>query len=132
MTPETIIVHVVAGGLLGMLGQGVRVIPGMKKAHDEAAAQNKALKDVFELNRMLISFLIGFIAGALALLTASSSTANYTLDNAGLTAIVAAGYAGTDFIEAFMKKYLPASAQQGAATPQSLPVNTHDEQPPVG
>ncbi len=103
--------QLVAGGLLGMLGQAVRVIAGLKKAADTASANNKTLGDIFSAKTLAISLLIGFTSGSLALLTASTTsnaTADFTLDKSTIAALIASGYAGTDFIEAFMKKYLPA------------------------
>jgi hypothetical protein len=147
MEPATIITHLVAGGLLGMLGQGVRVVAGIKKANDEAAAQGKELKEVFQLNKLLVSLFIGFTAGALSLLVAASgepaiAAANaaaaapgpFTLDRNALLAVIGAGYAGTDFIEAFMRKQLPTAApqQEQGATASQVGKNLHDEPPAVG
>lgn len=112
------IAQLALGGMLGMLGQGVRVIGGLKKVHDQASQQSKQFGDLFELSTLVISLLIGFIAGALAILalnTAQDAVASATLDRKTITALLAAGYAGTDFIEAFMKKYLPDQSAAGAS-----------------
>jgi putative chitinase len=104
------IAQLALGGLLGMLGQGVRVIGGLKKVHDQAAQQSKEFGDLFELSTLVISLLIGFIAGALAILALGSTQGlpdPANVDRKTIMALLAAGYAGTDFIEAFMKKYLP-------------------------
>lgn len=124
MSPDVLVMQVIAGGLLGMLGQGVRVIAGLKKVHDSASQQNQALQDVFDLHSLVISLFIGFTAGALALLAASGFSADFNIDKSTGSALIAAGYAGTDFIEAFMKKYLPGgagTAQGSTAAPDVQP-----------
>lgn len=117
MTATDWIAQLLLGGLLGTLGQGVRTISGLKKVHDQAAQQSKNFGELFELSSLLISLLIGFIAGALAILALGTAQGDFDssgLDRKTIFALLAAGYAGTDFIEAFMKKYLP---DQGAAKP---------------
>lgn len=125
--------QIIAGGLLGTLGQGVRVIAGLKKAHDSASIQNQPLQ--VESGSLVISLFIGFTAGALALLAASGFNAGFDIDKSTAYALIAAGYAGTDFIEAFMKKYLPGdSAAKAAATqvPASTLAAPPQEDPAVG
>lgn len=95
---------IVLAGLLGMLGQGVRVVAGLKKASDDAAARNLSLAEVFILSRLVFGLLVGFVAGVAAALAigigklVSVDTGSTSL----LLGIAAAGYAGTDFIEAFL------------------------------
>lgn len=95
---------IVLAGLLGMLGQGVRVVAGLKKASNDAAAQNLGLAEVFMLSRLLFGLMVGFVAGVAAALAlgigklVSIDTGSTSL----LLGIAAAGYAGTDFIEAFL------------------------------
>ena len=115
------IVLLLLGGLLGMLGQGVRVVGGLKKVHDQASQQGKQFGDLFELSSLVISLLIGFIAGALAVLVLGATQSDakpVSFDPKTLFALLAAGYAGTDFIEAFMKKYLPGD---NATKPKAEP-----------
>src|SRR5690606_20794039 len=108
MTAQFIVMNVLAGGLLGLLGQGVRVIAGLKKASED----NK-LADVFVANKLLVSLLIGFVSGGWAMLSmAGREAVALGGGNAGF-AIVAAGYAGTDFIEAFMKKHVRSETPAG-------------------
>lgn len=66
MTPDVLSMQIIAGGLLGTLGQGVCVVAGLKKAHDSAAQQNQPLQ--IESGTLTISLLIGFTAKTLALL----------------------------------------------------------------
>ncbi|MDD4928347.1 MAG: hypothetical protein PHP85_03590 [Gallionella sp.] len=116
LSPEVLTMQIIAGGLLGTLGQGVRVIAGLKKANDSAAQQNQTT--IIETSTLIISLFIGFTAGALALLATSGFT-QIDISQSTAFALIAAGYAGTDFIEAFMKKYLPADTSKNAATTQT-------------
>lgn len=121
MSPDALSMQIIAGGLLGTLGQGVRVIAGLKKAHDSASQQN--LPVTIDSSSMIVSLFIGFTAGALALLATSGFSAGFDVDKSTASALIAAGYAGTDFIEAFMKKYLPGDSSTNAPTAQA-PVST--------
>ena len=56
------------GAILGATGQGIRVIVGLKKAAESAQATGSSLKQVFNGARLLVSLLIGAIAGMLAAL----------------------------------------------------------------
>jgi hypothetical protein len=128
MTPvANIFVSLLVAGMLGMLGQAVRVIAGLKKMNDDASLQATSAADLFNAARLIVSLLIGFLAGiaaglAIGLDKLTGITANST---DVLLGIAAAGYAGTDFIEAFaatlMNKTapIPASPQTGPAQPQS-------------
>jgi uncharacterized membrane protein YeaQ/YmgE (transglycosylase-associated protein family) len=57
------------------------------------------MNDWFDTKRFLISLLIGGIAGGLAAAYFSGQELNSTI----IFGLIAAGYAGTDFIEGFMK-----------------------------
>lgn len=119
----------VLAGLLGMVGQGARAIVGLKKLNDINASQPPGSQDVFLASRMFVSLLIGFIAGVLAALalgvqdllgggTAKGFTAEI------LFGLVAAGYAGADFVEGFMEKApIPAAATTKTAD-QAGPAET--------
>ncbi|MBI5750584.1 MAG: hypothetical protein HZA59_00380 [Hydrogenophilales bacterium] len=127
MSTEQWILQLLLGGLLGMLGQGIRVVTGLKKVHDQAAAESKSFGQLFELSTLLISLMIGFTAGALAIIaTTPDSGAVTKVDRQMIVTLLAAGYAGTDFIEAFVKKYLPAD---GGAKPVA---NDADNTPAMG
>jgi hypothetical protein len=115
MSTEQWILQLLLGGILGMLGQGIRVITGLKKVHDQASAENKPFGQLFDVGTLMISLLIGFTAGALAIIaTTPDGSALTKVDRQMIVTLLAAGYAGTDFIEAFVKKYLPAD---GGAKP---------------
>jgi len=121
LTASAWLVLIALGGLMGMLGQGIRVIVGLKKAQDLAHQQGKTLAEKFEPSTLLVSLLIGFIAGALASLALSK--VNETISPQLLIGFMGAGYAGTDFIEGFIRKYLPGQTPEeprgeAAAAPQ--------------
>lgn len=109
--------QILCGGLLGMLGQGVRAVAGLKKSSAQAAASGMSLGQVFDGRMLLISLLVGFVAGALAML-AAAWPGPLEFSRSLLATIIAAGYAGSDFIEAFIKTQAPdpgtpASAAEG-------------------
>ena len=62
MTASDWILQIVLGGLLGMVGQGVRVFTGLKKVNDKTAQEGKAFGEFFQLSTLLLSLFIGFIA----------------------------------------------------------------------
>ena len=105
------------GGLIGMLGQGARIAVGIKKLSDEATAKNTATSALVEPARLLISLLIGFIAGALA--AVSSVTAASQVSTQQVLALAGAGYAGADFIEGAMSTFQKSSGGTSSANTQT-------------
>lgn len=102
MEVDAAILYVVLGVILGAVGQGARAIIGIKKAAD-AAGREKKFEEWFELKRLLFSLIIGAIAGCLAAIVLLGGPVNREF----LLGLVAAGYAGTDFIEGLISKYTP-------------------------
>ena len=103
---------VLLAGMLGMLGQGVRTVAGLKKMYDESRGRDAAATDLFNASRLLIGAAIGFLAGTAAALALGLDKL-INLDPGSpslLMGLAAAGYAGTDFIEAFASRVLPARA----------------------
>ena len=90
------------GGLLGVLGQGIRMIVGFKKLHDESAEKGVTISDLVRIDRIIVPLLIGFIAGALASIPTLEKPAEISAEQ--LLTLLAAGYAGADFIEGFMSR----------------------------
>jgi len=80
------------GAVLGACGQGLRVLVGLKKSLER--------RDPIRWTLIFVSLLIGAAAGAIAAVTLGVTALTAT----AITAIVTAGYAGTDFIEGFAKK----------------------------
>lgn len=113
MTNETIL-QIFYGGLLGIAGQGLRVMVGIKKVSDTSKAKNIQLKNLLDPQRIFISLLIGFLAGAIALIILAGFNPVFLFaanTRQNIFAIIAAGYAGTDFIEGLMKNSYPKKVQ---------------------
>lgn len=117
MTIEATLLFVVLAMLLGVVGQGARTVVGIKKAMDEAKATEKT--SWFDSQRLVLSIFIGLIAGGLAGLgfATGTLTSETMLSREILIAIFAAGYAGTDFIEGFMRSRVPDTARQEDKSP---------------
>lgn len=123
------------GGILGVLGQSIRVVPGLKKVNDAAHTKGVRFKDMFEASQFMLSLLIGFVAGAIAILAISDSAQLLKPTREMIVSLMGAGYAGSDFIEGFIKKYLPGGGGSADAAPTgtgSMPVPDTPDQPAVG
>lgn len=123
MQATNVLIVLVLAGLLGMVGQGARAVVGLKKLHDSNASQPPGSQDAFLASRMFVSLLIGFISGVLAALALGIETlfdgagAAKNFNQEAILGLVAAGYAGTDFIEGFMEKApLPGVAKKQTTT----------------
>ncbi len=95
--------------LIGAGGQGARSIVGIKKANDVASAQSGAglpVRDLIAASRLVISLLIGAIAGGIAAVMTIKPGTQLTGEH--IAGIAAAGYAGADFIEGFITRAMPA------------------------
>ena len=112
MKNEETLIKLLLYGLLGLIGQGIRVIVGLKKLREEAAAKatdNQNPKEIynseFDVKQLWVSLFIGFVAGCLASLTQEDDKVSTKDIQLG---IITAGYAGTDFIEGVLKNVLPS------------------------
>ncbi|HEY1629967.1 MAG TPA: hypothetical protein VGF56_01565 [Rhizomicrobium sp.] len=112
---------IVLAGLSGAVGQCARVIIGIKKVNDQASATNQSMGDIIQLPRMVVSLLIGFVAGVLAVLVLNPGMNG--IDAKTILALAAAGYTGADFIEGIMSRYEPAPPP--APQPQQPPATGH-------
>jgi hypothetical protein len=102
ITSTGILTKLGAALLLGAVGQGARVIVGLKKTSDEAKAKNTSFAALFDASQLLVSLLLGAIAGVFAALMMWDNMGS--LDSRQiLLALVVAGYAGADFIEGFIR-----------------------------
>ena len=101
------VLALILGGILGMTGQGIRVVIGLKKLHKKAFDEKKQFKEVFQSTELILSLLIGFMAGSLAIIGISGGDGVVNPNKELFITILGAGYAGTDFIEGFISKYLP-------------------------
>lgn len=89
--------------LLGFLGQGLRVMAGLKKVHDEAAAKDSSVGSELDLGRLLVSLLIGMVASGTSFLLMDIDVTQ-PLSRDTLLSLLGIGYAGTDAIEALIRK----------------------------
>ena len=101
------------GALFGALGQAIRVIPGLKKAADAAAEKGRSMTDDFQGNRLLISLLIGGVAGVLGAISLGVPL-DEKIASGTIVALLGIGYSGADFIEAFMARHVPNNATAAA------------------
>ena len=110
---------ILLAGIAGSVGQCARIIIGIKKVNDQASATNQSMGDLIQLSRMVISLLIGFVAGVLAVLVMSPNV--HAIDAKTILAFAAAGYTGADFIEGIMSRYEPTPPPAGGQQQQPAP-----------
>ena len=125
--------NLLLAALLGAVGQLIRVVAGLKKASDDANAKDQTLRDTFDGKRLLVSLGLSIAIGSLAGLLAAFQAAT-PWDKSILLSFIGAGYAGSDFIEAFMQrasKSLPAPPDPDAKKPLPPPQNALQPPPQV-
>lgn len=115
-----VLAALVLAGLLGMAGQFVRAVGGLKKMNDEARAQGQRASELFVTSRLVTSLILGFVTGmAAAVSIGLNKLMPVRLDNTELLlGLAAAGYAGTDFLEAFGRNLASRSGLPGAMNVQ--------------
>ncbi len=110
------IMQLLLGGFLGVLGQAIRTVMGIKKMKEKQSANMTNIRNgnaanipdsEFSGRRLGLGLLGGFIAGALCGLFVVDLSVEDDGYKKAMAAIIAAGYSGVDFIEGIMKKYLP-------------------------
>jgi predicted chitinase len=119
-TVGTILLALLLCGLLGVLGQGVRAIVGLKNA-GSLNSTTPSEQVEFSLAYLVLSLMIGFIAGVLAgialnledIITVDPSNWKLMLGIAG------SGYIGADFIENTMSLVIPGA--RTSATKATVP-----------
>ncbi|ROH88227.1 hypothetical protein ED236_01795 [Pseudomethylobacillus aquaticus] len=110
MPLEQLILVILLGAMLGAAGQCVRVIAGFKKLHGKAERTGTSVSKLIQLSDLYISLLIGAVAGVLGALLLWEEFLNTDgLQRQTVFTLLGMGYAGSDFIEAFIKKYVPES-----------------------
>jgi|GEM_PF-3036034 len=119
----------VLGGLLGVMGQGVRTIVGLKKLGDQADTQQVGQTDVFLASRLLVSLFIGFVAGSAAAFFSINISDPLSLSGNTLMGIAMAGYAGTDFVEGIVSRFGSVPAPAVTTSVQTRSVGTINSQP---
>jgi hypothetical protein len=107
MNATEILAYILLGGVLGAVGQSMRVIVGLKKEIDDAKQRttDKSVKDWFDARELWVSLLLGAIAGIVA--AGLAFKPDMTFDKNFLLGVVAAGYAGADFLGGIMSKWQP-------------------------
>ncbi len=102
------------GALLGAAGQILRVVAGLKKLNDEANQKGVAVGDLFATSQLVVSILIGAVAGLLGAISLGIDP-KAAIPTEKVSALLGIGYAGADFIEAFMLRAVKtASGAPGA------------------
>jgi hypothetical protein len=112
---------------MGLLGQGVRAVVGLKSMTDDARAVGVSPADFFQAARLLTSLMIGVIVGLAEAIVYMANAGAPTLDWHVLLGFAATAYAGTDFLEGFISSYLSSSALTKtslSSAEQFLPVTT--------
>lgn len=109
------------GALMGLLGQGARAVAGLKTMTDDAQTMGLSPNDLFQAARLFVSLAIGVLVGLAAALIYLASNTGANPDWHILLGFAAAGYTGTDFLEAFISKYLVPPVQSGARTAALVP-----------
>lgn len=126
MSTTEILNQILLAGILGITGQLLRIIIGMKKLNEKAKEENQRTQDMIVTSKMVISILIGFLAGILAWLAASNAIMekDFFSSKQIMMGIIAAGYSGTDFIEGIMSKFLPKNSGSPSQQPPAPPTNS--------
>jgi hypothetical protein len=110
---------ILLGGLAGALGQVGRVIVGLKKVSEEAAAAGRATNELVEPARLFISIALGFTAGALAAVLAQGVDSQ-EITPQQILGFAGAGYTGADFVEGAMRSVGSPSSAATTTTPASV------------
>lgn len=127
--PAKILSVILLGALLGIVGQMVRVLVGLKKLKD--ASETKAdFDDQFDVKKLVLSLLYASIIGLVAGVLMAVDSLDKVWDRSTILAIIAAGYAGVDFIEGFLSKNLP-STQAEAVTKPTIKIATPPKEGPI-
>lgn len=128
MAPGELLSQLLLGGLLGAVGQGLRVVVGLKKVWDESRSVNRQFAELFSTQSLLLSLLIGFVAGVLGIVSLTTPDLD---DRQTLVTLIGVGYAGADFIEGFIKSRIPSVAGRAGGPPTREP-DDDPVPPPVG
>jgi hypothetical protein len=98
---------ILLASILGMAGQVVRLMVGLKKANQNAPASpdgtKKSTVDLIDGKQLAVGLFIAIVIGAIAGVLAVVNNIGITqLDKSTIFVFLAAGYAGTDIIEGFI------------------------------
>ena len=112
-------------GTAGMVGQGIRAVIGLQKAGYLNLDSNNT-KASFSASYMIVTLMIGFIAGCVSALILGFDQFSGGVDPKTLLAVVAAGYAGVDFIEGSFNSFI-----RQAIAPESGKNDGNQPEPPA-
>lgn len=115
--PLDVLIMVLLGAILGTVGQGLRVIVGLKKLAFNSNESTGSDKSGFQTSQLVISLFISFAIGAIAGVLAAVMVDGVTFTTSVVLSFITAGYAGTDFIEGFIKKNPPSTAPSANSAP---------------
>lgn len=115
------------GAVAGGIGQGIRTIVGLKKLGDTASGTTSSVADLIQPSRLIVSMLIGAVAGALAATTIIKDVLHVSAEQ--FFGLAAAGYAGADFIEGFVNRVSPPTGSGGSG---AAPKNNQASNDAVG
>ena len=125
MSGSEMLTAVMLAGTMGLVGQGIRAVVGLKNA---ATPGTTTKAPDFSAPYLFVSLMIGFIAGVLAGISLGLDNLKNIADMQILLAIAAAGYTGVDFIENMFSHLIPGlgkdqspSQDQSAQSSQSPP-----------
>jgi hypothetical protein len=121
-TVGSILLALLLCGLLGVLGQGVRAIVGLKNA-GSLNSTTPTEQAEFSLAYLVLSLMIGFIAGILAGIALNLENI-ITVDPGNwklLLGIAGSGYIGADFIENTMSVVIPGT-RSATRSPPPVPL----------
>lgn len=106
-TPAEILSIILLGALLGITGQGVRIAIGLKKLNDSSESKEH-YDSQFDSKKLIVTIIYGVIVGMVGGIFMAVDSLDKVWDKSTILAIIAAGYAGVDFIEGFINKKLPS------------------------
>jgi hypothetical protein len=105
MDSQTLLLNLGLGFLLGMAGQVVRAVAGLRKHSgtppSSGAGAELTPREAFNGTQFAVSLLLGGVAGMLAVVVLWDKMNNLNKDTA--LGLLAAGYAGSDFLEGVIK-----------------------------
>lgn len=101
---NSILLTILTGGVLGVLGQGVRVLIGLKKLREASGGSEETYDKLLSVSRIVISIFIGFVTGGVAALSMGKEINSPDV----AFSLIGIGYLGVDFIEGlFLQRVQP-------------------------
>lgn len=118
---STVLVTLFACGVMGLVGQGCRVIVGLSTLAVYKVNAPPTSQDAFNLARLLFSLIVGFVAGFVTGMiqwsTSQIEAIHVSVFNDMLKFAIA-GYIGTDAIEAFTTQFFEPALKPGTSSPK--------------